>query len=505
MADRHTEELRTFAHLADLLASEFPRGLFERRLRVVVGPDVLNQDAGQALVLTIARLAPRFCHRIDFASPSQPCLKRLRPLLAAKHFGGSELAELARLVWPDGDFTAQAGGPSDVTIGIGAPGDVTVGIDTDGAALISRGRVLAIGRGDAVFAALTAAAVACAIAAKQLYPGILGEHSTSDLRLELGPLGGPLNPNRPILLERPVLAGVGAVGCAALYALLVAGATGSLLLLDPDVVNDSNLMRYVLFDSRHVGMAKIVAARDLVVATGLALVLEGEQTVIQEYLKQRPVERGRLELVMSAVDTYEARREITGELPHEIVNAGTTPRDFTVSRHGFADGFACLACLYPPLDKDTELSAVISREVGLEKHEVDHLRRTKQGLTAQLLRRIAEARAREPGHFDAYIGEPLDSFYNKEVCATTSVQTQRGEAIAPLAYGSALAGFFLAHATILPREALEARRFRLDFHHGLSTSLRTSPRPRPRCLYCGRRLMRAVYRNRWSGEGQAQT
>ncbi len=44
----------------------------------------------------------------------------------------------------------------------------------------------------------------------------------------------------PLVLRRPALAGVGAVGCAVVYALIAVGASGSLLLLDPDIVNDSN-------------------------------------------------------------------------------------------------------------------------------------------------------------------------------------------------------------------------------------------------------------------------
>jgi hypothetical protein len=96
MADRHTEELRTFAHLAGLLADEFPRELLDRRLRIVVADDALDTAAGQVLVLTLVRLAPRFCHRIDFVAPERPCIDRLRPLLAAAAFSGEAFANLAR-------------------------------------------------------------------------------------------------------------------------------------------------------------------------------------------------------------------------------------------------------------------------------------------------------------------------------------------------------------------------------------------------------------------------
>ncbi len=325
---------------------------------------------------------------------------------------------------------------------------------------------------------------------------ILGTAEESEICFPVGPLDDALEPVGPIMLERPVFAGIGAVGCAAVYALIIAGAAGHVLLLDPDVVKDSNLMRYILFDSRHLEMTKVAAAAELVAAAGLELHVEHEKTVLQQCLKDNPNERDRLALVVSAVDTYDARREITGELPRRIVNAGTTPRDFSVSRHSFGDGYACLACLYPPQKEDVEMAAVISRELGLQKSEVEGLSRTKEPLTAELLARVAEARGFARDHYAHYVGEPIDSFYNKEVCGTMPIKTQRGEAVAPLAYGSALAGFLLAKLVTEPNVG-EYRRFRMDFVNGLATPMRTSPRRRAECVYCGREVVRTGYAARW--------
>ena len=97
--------------------------------------------------------------------------------------------------------------------------------------------------------------------------------------------------------------------------------------------------------------------------------------------------------------------------------------------------------------------------------------------------------------FSGYAGEPIDSFYNKEFCATIPVQTARGEAVAPLAFGSALAGFLLAQAVIAP--PTDVRRFRMDFLSGLDTPMRSTPLPRGGCQYCGRRVFRHIYKERW--------
>lgn len=495
--DRHTEKARTFAHLAALLGADRPDER-ERRLRVVVGDGVLEQEAGQALVLTVARLLPRICERIAFDAPSADCVNRLRPLLAADAFSGESLAALARLIWDDGEFSPDRTTPVDATLGIGAPGDISLGIDATGAAVITHQGMATIERPDALEAALVAAAVGCSQLPNVLWPEVLGAVELGEVRLLDGPFGGPLEPDMPVELERPVFAGVGAVGCAALYAFIVLGATGRVLLLDPDVVSDSNLMRYILFDARHLGTTKVRAASEIIAATGLALDVELEKKVLQEYLKEHAEERERLELVVCAVDTYDARREIAGELPRQIVNAGTTPSDFTISRHGFGDGFACLACLYPPRKQDIEMTAVMARELGLAKAEVEQLRRTKKPLNKALLSHLAESRGHEPDHYLAYLGEPIDTVYNKVVCGEQPIETGRGEAVAPLAYGSALAGFLLAR--VAARPIGDHRHFRMDFISGLATPLRKSPRPRASCQYCGKAAARKVYEDRWGTE-----
>jgi hypothetical protein len=125
----------------------------------------------------------------------------------------------------------------------------------------------------------------------------------------------------------------------------------------------------------------------------------------------------------------------------------------------------------------------------------------KKGLNERQLARIARFRNLADGEYAAHIGEPIDSFYNKEFCAQVAVQTARGEAVAPLAYGSALAGFMLAHAAVVEDDG--HRRFRMDVLSGLTTPQRTSPRPRVGCPYCARAAYRRVYAERWASSTDA--
>lgn len=496
MADRESEKLRTLQHLGQALGTEPPR------VRLDVADDALETPAGRVLTLTLGRLLPRICPRISFTGPTAACPLHLRPLLGADEFSPESMAALAEMIW-DGEFdTSDAAYEITISVG-GVRGDVGVGVDGRGAAVAALGKVVPIEQPTAVFGAMSAATLACTQVMSLVYPEIFAARPVPRARLEEGPFGGALDPTRPVTLDRPIVAGVGAVGCAFIYALIVAQAKGKIVLLDPDTVGDTNLMRYVLFDDRHLGQEKVRAAQEIVSASGLDLTVETSAQVVKEYLQEHPEERACMTLLISAVDTYEARRELAGELPREVHNAGTAASDLTVSRHGFGDGLACLACLYPPRATDTDLDAVAGRELGLDKGEVAEMRRSRSGLTTEHLRTIARHR-REPeaSHF-AYEGEPLDSFYRKVVCGTTPVETPRGEAVAPLAQGSALAGFLLARG--LADEDPPFRKLRMDFMTGPvpERQQRSNPTARSGCRCCARRALRETYAAKWAGTVKA--
>jgi hypothetical protein len=496
MADRESEKLRTLQHLGQALGKEPPR------VRVDVADDALETPAGRALTLTLCRLLPRICPRISFTGPNAACPIHLRPLLGADELSPETMAALAEMIW-DGEFNT-SDAASEITISVGGVGgDVGVGVDARGAAVAALGKGVTIDQPTAVFAAMSAAALACTQVTPLVYPGIFDGRPVLRARLEEGPFGGALDPTQPVTLDRPIVAGVGAVGCAFVYALIVAEAKGQVVLLDPDTIGDTNLMRYVLFDDRHLGQEKVRAAKEIVSASGLELAAETSTQVVKEYLQERPAERERMTLLISAVDTYEARRELTGELAREVLNAGTAASDFTVSRHGFGDGLACLACLYPPRATDTDLDAVAGRELGLEKAKVAEMRRSRSGLTKEQLSTIARYRREPEASHLAYEGEPLDSFYRKVVCGTTPVETPRGEAVAPLAQGSSLAGFLLARG--LADEAPPFRKLRMNFMTGQvpERQQRSNPTARPRCRYCGRKALRDTYLAKWGETAEA--
>jgi hypothetical protein len=145
---------------------------------------------------------------------------------------------------------------------------------------------------------------------------------------------------------------------------------------------------------RQLNEHKVTAAARLIEESGLDLVVETHRIVLQDYLDAHPDERTQTDLVISAVDTYQARREIAGWLPKAILNAGTSATDFTVSRHRFGDGYACLACLYPARPEEAQLDAVTARELAPafnEARRVSHENSSNRWLTrvASLARRTS--------------------------------------------------------------------------------------------------------------------
>lgn len=495
--DRYTERTRTFAHLAELNEAQVATVTANRVLRVIVGPDALSTRAGQLLVTTATNLAARLCDRIDFSIGATTVAGGARVLLGDDRLNGESLIGLATRIWK-GHFTAGADLSADVVVGIGAVTervDLGLGVDPDGAAVVRRGLAVPIAKPDAAIAAIVAAAIGVAQTSKLLYPTILRGRVDDLVRLEFGPFGGPLDPPGRLIPGRPILAGVGAIGSAFLYALIAAEAHADIILLDPDVIKDRDLVRYVLFDERHLSCAKVDAAVALVRAVGITT--DPHQSVLSAYLEEDPGRRPNAELVLSLVDSYEQRRSIAGELPNRVLNAGTADRDFTVSRHGVADGYACLTCLYPPREIDVSREAVIARELRLDAAEVHERLLSKQPLSLDDVRSIASAQGKDPAAYDEYTGDPLDSFYHR-TCGTSAVGVDRaGEVFAPITFLPALAGFLVASASM--SESPEHRNFRLDTFDGLRTPRHRSLPPRPACELCGVPEFVSAYRAKWPG------
>jgi hypothetical protein len=140
------------------------------------------------------------------------------------------------------------------------------------------------------------------------------------------------------------LAGLGALGSAALFALVhVGGAQGCLELVDDDLLSPTNLERVLTAFGQDVGRPKTESARRALGGSALR-----SRVIRHRYGPELPHE-ARAGTILVGVDSGEARRQITRYLPETLYNGGTQGSEILVSRHVRFDG-ACLECLYPEIE-----------------------------------------------------------------------------------------------------------------------------------------------------------
>jgi molybdopterin/thiamine biosynthesis adenylyltransferase len=236
------------------------------------------------------------------------------------------------------------------------------------------------------------------------------------------------------------LVGVGAVGCALVYCLgHFAGSRGLLCLIDNDFVDTSNLRRYILMRRGDIGRAKTEVAANLLRATGLTAL--SEPVDFAAYAKAHG---SKIDLLITPVDSEAGRRELAAWLPRTVLNAATGASTVTVSRHGFADGKACLRCLYLPRENEMTTEKRLAQDMGLSEAEVSaHLLGNKT-INEDLVARVEAARGVRPGTFRGWAGKNIQSFYQRAVCGEAPVTTAAGTILSPLSFISAAAGVLLA-------------------------------------------------------------
>ena len=235
------------------------------------------------------------------------------------------------------------------------------------------------------------------------------------------------------------LAGVGAIGCALVYGLAHLPCRGHLIATDEDTVDTSNLHRYVLMKRSDVKRTKVVAAEDALHGTGVSVT--PLVSSYQDYLARRGSRR--IEVLVSAIDSEAGRRQLAASLPRRIVNASTTDRYVTVSRHRFADGRACLHCLYAPPPGPATSEQRIAQDLGVGVLEVERLIAENKPVDAEFVARVEKNRQQAPGTFAEWIGKPLQSFHQRAVCGSAAIPTTTGTIVSPLGFISTLAGLLL--------------------------------------------------------------
>lgn len=324
-----------------------------------------------------------------------------------------------------------------------------------------------------------------------------------------GPYSDTVPTATPTLhLEDTYLVGAGAVGQACLLALSTMDVTGKLTIVDPEVVELSNLQRYVLTTDADVGSAKTsLAARAL---RGTAVVVD-EQTVTWGEHDQAGQ---RANAVLVALDSAAGRLDVATSLPRSAYNAWTQPDDLGWSRHELFGEEPCLACLYYPQHARLSDHEVIGRALNQHPLRVLAYLTSRQPIGQPLpqlpeVPDLAPPADAEQWHFTSLLQDLLGAgavaiesapswesrniadLYREGVCGggILTLGTVGSEAVVPLAHQSALAGIMLATVFVASQDdalrahlphAIEAR---IDVQRGLPQVL-ARPRERSEGCFC---------------------
>ena len=475
------------ALLSDLRANRAAAELLGRFDSTAV---VIETDPGHAdLALSIANLAARLWSNVRVIGQATP--------ITVPVFGSGPVSDVAdRLV-----RAVRLGTPTkpltQLVVAVGAsaaPADLYV--TADGWSVRLSGT--ATSALDATPGPATTAAAALAVA--ELFrltipemPGVRLGTRTFDWNLvDYGLSAARTNPD--FVPVEATCFGAGSVGSSFVLSMLLAGAEGDIYVVDDDLLQARNRLRYPLWIGPRRG-PKVEWIAD--VTSGSALRVHPRHTQAADYidLLDNPPR-----LAIAAVDSAEARRDVADALARETLNAGVGGLRFHVSRHGFDDGYACVYCPY--LDVEAPMSQA---DVYLELSGLD------RGRVAQLLSgsRLSEAdigRMASTGRLDSddaadLVGGRLEDVARARLYAAAAVPGLADAAVsAP--FVSALAGAILAAETLKTAspDLLLDRRVDVDLS-GWPTGLTSRPSQDStgRCL-CSSAHRQSAYRESWRGE-----
>ena len=251
------------------------------------------------------------------------------------------------------------------------------------------------------------------------------------------------------LTDPMVLVGVGAVGNSAAWALARTPLTGQIHLVDPQVLELSNLQRYVLCARSDEGGIKVDIAAKVFRGALKALPHQGAWASFVE------ANGYKWERILVALDSAHDRRAVQASLPRWIANAWTQLGDLGVSSHSFLGQDACLACLYLPTQKSKSEDQVIAEGLKIPQFQtqVRFLLGNGEATGKEVCDAVASAWGIPTEKLDPYASRPIRELWVEGICGGGIIPLGEAgpasrELQVPLAFQSALAGILLAAETV---------------------------------------------------------
>jgi molybdopterin/thiamine biosynthesis adenylyltransferase len=288
-------------------------------------------------------------------------------------------------------------------------------------------------------------------------------------------------PAQPPEIPAHYVVGAGAVAQAYLAVLATSDVVSEVLLLDHDLLTDTNLNRHVLAGWADLEQPKAHLARDRLARYPTRIIPVIDRW--QNYLALPPIERpdrpqslkvaeisGRYGLVISAVDRNNSRIAVASARPRTILGGSTNGLSVEVGRYLAESDWQCLACASPPEPEPT----------------IEQAAKELAGKTPAELAAIASKRDLNLAALLDYLGRPRCGTLGEREVARFAAFSQPDWSVS---FVSAASGALLAARTLVNAAASESR----DIAEGDTLRLwlasaeiaRTAHRRNPDCPICG--------------------
>jgi hypothetical protein len=247
---------------------------------------------------------------------------------------------------------------------------------------------------------------------------------------------------------RNVLVGAGAIGNAVLWALARAPIQGTFAVVDAQVVELSNLQRYVLTSRNDVDRSKVEIAD--AATSNSPLNVEPYLANWATFVSENGYDWDR---AVVALDSARDRRAVQASLPRWIANAWTQPGDLGVSVHPWTEDGACLSCLYLPEGALPSEDKLIAEALGVSGPERELQIRQALYAGQPAPKNLLEEAAKNLGvpldDIEAFSSRPIRELYTEGICGGLVLPLDRvgrpqQNVHVPTAHQSALAGVLLA-------------------------------------------------------------
>jgi hypothetical protein len=290
------------------------------------------------------------------------------------------------------------------------------------------------------------------------------------------------------------LAGAGAIGNGFLYALSLLRASGTLAIVDPDIVSDGNLNRCVWFTAADVELPKAIRLSELAQPSFPRLHLIPKTKTLQQVGKEQPTDTWLKRLIV-AVDSRRTRRHLQHEIPSEVFDASTTGAvECVLHHHVQPTDHACLACIYHETPDELAREQHMAETLGVALDDV------KQHYVSPDAARRIHVKYPHVAVEDLE-GQAFDTLFKALCSEGRLLSANNRQVLAPFAFVSVLAGTYLAielgRRMVLGQAAHDFNYWRISPWAPPFVNMRDVRRRREDCEFCGQPLLLRTARGLW--------